>query len=374
MLYVSLNCQPAKGENAIPSWLHGSICISLIGADELTDNMPFDRYMYLFNFDTMKTQLIKIPSDARLMRQPDNHAPIVVSHGPESGTVIDGTYYRNYQIYTFDPQGNTPYLAQEFRIENPLQMLYVQKKEISETELLEDPFREILDQGLTSNGSYNANYIAYYLAISIDDNSASFFPYLSVKSTDAAGREANALVNRVSNTLIETLAVSVEGNFAYIEYNPLPNICINRETRIPIDNDSTMGPLCWYDKETLLFTVYDHTSSHIMLCNTTKREIYNIGRLWNAQDIELSGIVGAMDINYKDSILAMVFPHLSSEYINEYDDPIVFLNLKTGETFCWKPWRLENSDHHCFGKENSGIVYYQPSMGKICEIAWWNQK
>lgn len=60
------------GQNAIaeglyestPCWLKGVLSIDLFGADSLEESWPLDRYVCVFDFDEIRTDKIKIPSDA----------------------------------------------------------------------------------------------------------------------------------------------------------------------------------------------------------------------------------------------------------------------------------------------------------------------
>ena len=360
VLFANLSVySTASAESTFPSWLHGTLCINLLGSDELTDQ-PVDQYILLLNFDTKQKELIKIPAGSTIMNNPDNSAPLIVRRSTINGRVLKDSYIGYYEIWQIDPDKEISFVKR-FNLEMPLQISYVSV--INDNGKLQT-YSELLDSWKIET------YGVYYLMPSTGTS--------GITSVRLAYTKTNSsqidYIGNFTNNANETIAVSKQGDIVWIEHDSVPILCVNGQSRISLTGEDIITSPYWYDNNTVLFTSFDGETSTVKMCNIETGKISNINSLWNGSNVDIPGIVGPFDINYRDNIAAMILPNASSVYVNPYDDPILFINLNTGESFLWTPWFYKNNSCGLFyGKDDGEKYYYQPSMMPINRIAWWIQ-
>lgn len=369
---------------AYPDWLKGTICMGLFGTNSLEEKWPLEHYLYMLNFDSMRTDCLRIPDDAILTKEyTSDGLPVVIyserpgNFWPDSESYHERRWreYASVRIVQACIDEEIEYRLGKFTADS---WMAAEDKIAEDDEVLlsyfdfEDALAVLNVTEKTDVNDKKNSTEYYYLSygLSVDES----IEIQLIRETVYLGTRNRIILDSFPlehDFGAWEFCISEAGNIVWYDGNKSWECLINGR-HFTIHNSSIVsGTMCWKDNSSLLFFIDTRTSKAIeesefpytlMIQNNTCCAVEFLTSI-TEKKIQMDEKPLTMALNGDGSVLAVLTANLKLEMIH----------LDSGEVFEYTPWPFL-SDNTSYGYCDEGI-YLLPPIGRYTDyqtnIIWF---
>ena len=373
ILLVSLlfNTEAATMESS-PDWIKGVLYLSLL---EYNDSELFPKQFICFcDFNNKSIQSINVPLHSKLLKENYSGKPIVVyGNSYEDRGKVSVKYYVQYLL-------GSSLKCIPVMLENSVDIFGIRCVPLDDTlitQLTDDPLfrysrREAMD--IVKNNSEVELYYLRQITGQTDSPAMELVRHHLYTST-ILGYDSNETILTTNlddfHHHIQWYAISPNGTIAWLESDfEMVSLIINdhvEKTNVLSEPNTIAGPICWLNDDTLIYVVstvsqITGVNAEIRILNMYSGISQDISTMWEGEPLDVPERIVSIDVDmHSDMLIALLETRTTSEFDNP-NNILLFINLKTGDSYRWNPWSKTMKDQNGYYLEtNEGIALCQPS-------------